>query len=344
VFGALLKAKYTKPIGNPTKGGVLMKITRILFILASILCLAVTAGAQNYPTKPVKVIIPFSEGSGTDFLGRLMAKKLSAMWGQPVEAENHPGAGGTIGANVVAKAPADGYTLLEYSSAYTVSPSLHKNLPYDPMKDFIDIAPLAGQPLAVFVGTSSGLKSISEVIAKAKANPGKMKFGTPGIGSAAHLPAELFKLEADIDVVHVPFKGGKDTIAATKSGNVTYSLLPLSLAIKGSKDGKLQILAVTSVERSEAVPDVPTLAEVGFPDINSSVWWGIWAPAGIPDSVAEKLEKDIAQALASPEVLEQLKKRNLKPMSMTSVEFKQFVRKEMETVKNIVKKAGIEAQ
>jgi len=171
-----------------------------------------------------------------------------------------------------------------------------------------------------------------------------MKFGTPGIGSAAHLPAELFKLEADIDVVHVPFKGGKDTIAATKSGNVTYSLLPLSLAIKGSKDGKLQILAVTSVERSEAVPDVPTLAEVGFPDINSSVWWGIWAPAGIPDSVAEKLEKDIAQALASPEVLEQLKKRNLKPMSMTSVEFKQFVRKEMETVKNIVKKAGIEAQ
>ena len=319
-----------------------MRITKILLIFASVLCLAVTAGAQNYPTKPVKVIIPFSEGSGTDFLGRMMAKKLSEMWGQPVEVENHPGAGGTIGANVVAKAPADGYTLLEYSSAYTVSPSLHKNLPYDPMKDFVDIAPLAGQPLAVFVGTSSGLKSISEVIAKAKANPGEIKFGTPGVGSAAHLPAELFKLEADIDVMHMPFKGGKDTIAATKEGRATYSLLPLSLALKGSKDGKLLILAVTSAERSNAIPDVPTLAEVGFPDINNNVWWGIWAPAGIPDSVAEKLEKDIAQALASPEVLEQLKKRKLKPMSMTSAEFKQFVRKEMETVKSIVKKAGIE--
>ena len=319
-----------------------MRMIRILLILASVLCLAVTAGAQNYPTKSVKVIIPFSEGSGTDFLGRMMAKKLSEMWGQPVEVENHPGAGGTIGASIVAKAPADGYTLLEYSSAYTVSPSLHKNLPYDPMKDFVDIAPLAGQPLAFIVGTSSGLKSISEVIAKAKANPGEIKFGTPGVGSAAHLPAELFNLEADIDMVHVPFKGGKDTIAATKNGSVAYSILPLSVALKGSKDGKLLILAVTSAERSNAKPDVPTLAEAGFPNIDSSVWWGIWAPAGIPDSVAEKLEKDIAQALASPEVLEQLKKRKLKPMSMTSAEFKQFVLKEMETVKSIVKKAGIE--
>lgn len=321
-----------------------MRITRILLIFASMVFLTVSAGAQDYPTKPVLVIIPFTAGSATDFVGRTVAKKLSEMWGQPVEVENHPGAGGTVGTGVVAKAPADGYTLLEYSSAFTVSPSLHKNLPYDPMKDFIDIAPLVGQPLALVVGTSSGLKSIADLVAQAKAKPGEIKFGTPGIGSAAHLPAERFKIEAGIEVVHIPFKGGPETIASTKDGTVTYSFLPLVLALKGGKDGKLQTLGVTSAKRSSAMPDVPTFAEIGFIDFESAVWWGIWAPAGIPDSIAEKLEKDIAQVLAAPEVIELFKKRKLEPMSMTSAEFKQFVRKEMETVARIVKEAGIKPQ
>ena len=321
-----------------------MKISKILLIIASILSLTVTAGAQDYPTKPVKLIIPFSAGSATDFVGRTVAQKLSEMWGQPVEVENVPGAGGTVGADVVAKAPADGYTLLEYSSAYTVSPSLNKNLSYDPTKDFIDIAPLAKQPLALIVGSSSGFNSVAEVITKAKANPGEIKFGTPGIGSAAHLPAEQFKLEAGINVVHMPFKGGPETISATKDGTVTYSFLPLSLALKGGKDGKLIALAVTSSERSNALPDVPTLAEAGVPGIDASVWWGIWAPAGIPESIAIKLEKDIAQVLSAPDVIEQFKGRKFEPMHMSSLEFKQFVNKEMETVKRIVKQAGIEPQ
>lgn len=322
-----------------------MKITKILLIIiASVLFFTVSTGAQEYPTKPVKIIIPFTAGSATDFVGRTVAKKLSEMWSQPVEVENLPGSGGTVGASVVAKAPADGYTLLEYSSAYTVSPSLYKNLPYDPMKDFIDIAPLARQPLALVVGTSSGLKNVAEVIAKAKANPGEIKFGTPGIGSAAHLPAEQFNIEAGIDVVHMPFKGGPETIAATKDGTVTYSFLPLVLALKGSKDGKLLTLAVTSAKRFNAVPDIPTLAEAGISGIDASVWWGIWAPAGIPKSIAEKLEKDIAQVLADPNVIEQFKGRKFEPMNMNSAEFKQFVLKEMETLKSIVKKAGIEPQ
>ena len=321
-----------------------MKIAKIFTVFASVFFVAFTAAAQDYPTKPVKLIIPFTEGSATDFVGRTVAKKLSEMWNQSVEVENHPGAGGTVGASVVAKASADGYTLLEYSSAYTVSPALHKNLPYDPVKDFIDIAPLVGQPLALVVGATSGVSSISEVIAKAKANPGEIKFGTPGIGSAAHLPAERFKIEAGIDVVHMPFKGGPETIKATKNGTVLYSCLPLILAMKGGKDGKLKTVAVTTAKRANALPQVPTLAESGFPDIDSSVWWGIWAPAGIPDSVAEKLEKDIAQVLASPDVIELFNKRKFVPMSMTSEEFKQFVRKEMEIVKSIVKQAGIEPQ
>lgn len=322
-----------------------MKINKLLLILGGLMLITTTVCAQDYPTKPVKLIIPFTAGSATDFVGRTVAQKLSEMWGQPVEVENVSGAGGTLGADVVAKSPADGYTLLQYSSAYTVSPSLYKNLPYDPTKDFIDIAPLAKQPLAFVVGSESGFNSVTDVIAKAKTkNPGEMKFGTPGIGSAAHLPAEQFKLETDINAVHMPFKGGPETIAATKDGTVAYSFLPLSLALKGGKDGKLITLAVTTADRSNALPEVPTLAEAGVPGIDASVWWGIWAPAGIPESIAVKLEKDIAQVLGSPDVIEQFKSRKFEPMRMSSAEFKQFVNKEMETVKVIVKKAGIEPQ
>jgi len=322
-----------------------MKINKLLLILGGLMLITTTVCAQDYPTKPVKLIIPFTAGSATDFVGRTVAQKLSEMWGQPVEVENVSGAGGTLGADVVAKSPADGYTLLQYSSAYTVSPSLYKNLPYDPTKDFIDIAPLAKQPLAFVVGSESGFNSVTDVIAKAKTkNPGEMKFGTPGIGSAAHLPAEQFKLETDINAVHMPFKGGPETIAATKDGTVAYSFLPLSLALKGGKDGKLITLAVTTADRSNALPEVPTLAEAGVPGIDASVWWGIWAPAGIPESIAVKLEKDIAQVIGSPDVIEQFKSRKFEPMRMSSAEFKQFVNKEMETVKVIVKKAGIEPQ
>jgi tripartite-type tricarboxylate transporter receptor subunit TctC len=322
-----------------------MKINKLLLILGWLMLITTTVCAQDYPTKPVKLIIPFTAGSATDFVGRTVAQKLSDMWGQPVEVENVSGAGGTLGADVVAKSPADGYTLLQYSSAYTVSPSLYKNLPYDPTKDFIDIAPLAKQPLAFVVGSESGFNSVTDVIAKAKTkNPGEMKFGTPGIGSAAHLPAEQFKLETDINAVHMPFKGGPETIAATKDGTVAYSFLPLSLALKGGKDGKLITLAVTTADRSNALPEVPTLAEAGVPGIDASVWWGIWAPAGIPESIAVKLEKDIAQVLGSPDVIEQFKSRKFEPMRMSTAEFKQFVNKEMETVKVIVKKAGIEPQ
>ena len=321
-----------------------MKIIKLLLILAGLMLITTTVYAQDYPTKPVKLIIPFTAGSATDFVGRTVAQKLSEMWGQPVEVENVAGAGGTVGAAVVAKAPADGYTLLEYSSAYTVSPSLNKNLPYEPTRDFIDIAPLAKQPLAVVVGSSSGFNNVAEVIAKAKAHPGELKFGTPGIGSAAHLPAEQFKIEADINVVHMPFKGGPETISATKDNTVAYSFLPLSLALKGGKDGKLVTLAVTTAERSGALPEVPTLAEAGVTGIDASVWWGIWAPAGISKNVADKLEKDIAQVLSSPDVIEQFKGKKFETMNMSSVEFKEFVLKETETVKRIVKQAGIEPQ
>jgi tripartite-type tricarboxylate transporter receptor subunit TctC len=321
-----------------------MRIPRILIIVLSAMLLTTIAGAQDYPTKTVKIIIPFTAGGATDFVGRTVAQKLSEIWGQPIDVENVPGSGGTVGAALVAKAPADGYTLLEYSSAYTVSPSLYKNLPYEPTRDFIDILPLAKQPFAIVVGASSGFSNVAQLIAKAKANPGEMKFGTPGIGSAGQLLAEQFKLAADINVVHIPFKGGPEAITATQDGTVAYSFIPLSLALKGVKEGKVITLAVTAANRSNALHDVPTLAEAGVTGIDASVWWGIWAPAGIPDSIAHKLEKDIKQVLATPEVIEQFKSKQFEPMSMNSAEFTQFVQKEMKTVKHIVEQAGIESK
>ena len=317
-----------------------MKITRILMVFASVMCFTVSAGAQDYPTKPVQVIIPLTAGSATDFVGRTVGQKLSEIWGQPVIFDNRPGAGCTVGTGVVAKAPADGYTLL-ISAAYVASPALYAKLPYDPLKDFVDIAPLVRQPMALIVGSSAGVKSVSEVIATAKAKPGEIKFGSPGTGTIAHLAGEKFKSAAGINVVHVSCKGGPETIAATEKGSVTYSFLPIALALKGVRAGKLRALGVTSAERVGAMPDVPTISETGVAGSESSIWWGIWAPAGIPGNIADKLEKDIARALAAPEVLKQFKKRRLEPMSMTSAEFARFVRNEMESVARIVKEAGI---
>ena len=269
-----------------------------------------------------------------------MGQELSDMWGQSVVFKNHPGAGGAAGAGAVAKAPADGYTLL-ISAAYVASPALHAKLPYDPLTDFVDVAPVAGQHLVLVVGASSGVKSVSEVIADAKARRGEIKFGSPGTGSIAHLTAEKFNSAAGIDVVHIPYKGGPETVAAIKEGKVTYAFLPLALTKKGVKAGKLRALGVTSAERASAMPDVPTIAEAGLPGFEGAIWWGIWAPSGIPASTADKLEKSIARAVAAPGVLKQFKKRGLEPMSMTSEEFASFVRDEMETVTGIVNEAGI---
>jgi tripartite-type tricarboxylate transporter receptor subunit TctC len=305
--------------------------------------LTINAGAQDYPTKPVKVIIPFSTGSATDTIARAVSKKLSEMWGQSVVAENVPGKGGTIGASAVAKAPPDGYTLFVYG-AFAISPYFHSNLPYDPLKDFTDIAPLVRQPLVLVVGPSVGIKSVSGLIGVAKSKPGQLKFGSPGTGSAAHLTAEKFRLMADINMKHVPYKGGPETVAATNAGDVIFSFLPMALAKKSVKKGKLLALAVTSAQRSRAMPEVPTIAETGLDGFEFTIWWGLWAPAAIPTSIVDKIEKDVARSLATPELKKLFSKLGAEPMSMTSTEFTKFVRREMESVARTIKETGIKAK
>ena len=241
-----------------------MKIISISMVLAAVMCFSTIATAQDFPTKPVKVVIPFSAGSATDIIARGVSNKLSEIWGQAVIAENLPGKGGTIAAGAVAQAAPDGYTLFVHSSAYAINPSLNINLPYDPLKDFTDIVPLVRQPLALVVDPSSGIKSVSALIAFVKSKPGQLKFGSPGTGSAAHLTAEKFRLATGINIEHVPFKGGPETVAAINANEVTFSFLPVAFAKKSVDKGKLIALGMTSMQRSSAMPEVPTIAEEGL--------------------------------------------------------------------------------
>lgn len=320
-----------------------MNITRVLMICACVVSFGASAFAQDYPTKPVKVVTPYTEGSATDVMARIVSKELSEIWGQPVIVENKPGAGGTIGAGVVAKAAPDGYTLFVHSSSHAESVTLYSNLPYT-LKDFTDISPLASQPMVLFVKPDSEIKSVSELIAAAKAKPGQLKFGSAGTGSTVHFAAEKFKSMAGIDTVHVPFKGGPEAIAAIKDGSITYSFLPLAITLKGVREGTLRALGVTSSRRSAELPDVPTIAESGISGYEATVWWGIWAPAGVPPAVKDTLVRDIGKALSSPDMLEQFRKTAFEPMGMTPEKFTGFVQSEREAAALTVKNTGMKPQ
>ena len=317
-----------------------MKIIRILIAFAATMVLTIHAGAQDYPTKPVKVIIPFSAGSATDVIGRGVSKQLSEIWGQPVVNENLAGKGGAIAASVIAKAPPDGYTLFVHG-AFTINPSFYSNLPYDPLKDFTHIAPLVRQPLALVVSPSAGIKSVSHLIAVAKSKPRQLKFGSPGTGSAAHLTAEKFRLMAGIDMGHTPYKGGNEVTAALDAGDVIFSFLPMAFAKKSAGQGKLLVLGVTSMQRASLMSEVPTIAEDGLAGFDYNHWWGLWGPAAIPTGVVNKIEKDVARSLTMPDLKKLFSKIGVEPMTMTSTEFAKFVRSEMESVARTVKQSGI---
>ncbi len=319
-------------------------MARIFLVVWCAVFLATGASAQDYPAKQVNVIVPYTPGSATDVIGRLVCEKLSSLWGQPVVVENRAGAGGTVGAGEVAKAPADGYTLLVSSASLAASPALYQKLPYDPDKAFADIAPLARQPYALVVGPAAGAKSLAELIAALKAKPGRLKFGSAGVGSGAHLVAEKFKMAAGIDVAHAPYKGGPEANADTAAGVVVFWFPPVAMALKDVKEGKLLALGVTSAQRSNVLPQVPTMAEAGVAGVEDVNWWGLWAPAGTPAGVKEKLAKDAATALAAPEVREKLAKMGAEPMHMSADEFSRFVRAERESATRVVKAAGIKPQ
>ena len=304
---------------------------------------SLAASAQDYPASPVRVIEPFGAGGGPDLLARALAPKLSELWGQPVTVENHPGAGATLGPALVAKSPADGYTLLINTSAQAYSAAFLKNLPYDPLKDFIPVAPLTSQPYVLVAGKPAGITSIGELIAAAKATPGELKFGSAGPGTGTHLGVVKFNLRAGMKAVDVPPQPTDaitDIIAGTIEGHTTYVMAPISITLPQIRDGSLLPLGVTTARRSTLLPEVPTIAEAGITGFDSPIWYGIWVRAGTATGVVDKLSKDIGCVLATPDLRGWITKHGGEPMSMTQPEFARFVRGESESAARLIKAAG----
>jgi tripartite-type tricarboxylate transporter receptor subunit TctC len=315
------------------------KLAVFLFALA-----ALPALAQNYPSKPVQVILAFTPGSAVDIVGRIVTAKLSEMWGQPVVNENRSGAGGSIGSAVVARAAPDGYTLLVTSNAHTVNPAIYAHLPYDTLKDFTDIVPFTEQPNVMVVNTDAPYKTLGDLVAAAKAKPGAINIGHAGVGSGTHLSTEKFIAAANIKVVEVPFKGTPEVIAAILSHNVDGYWAPISAGLSQIKGGKLRPLAVTTAKRSPVLPDVPTIAEAGVKGGESALWVAMWGPAGMSPELVNKINADTRKALADPGMKSKLQNLGNDTMDMSPQQFAKLVRTEMEDYARVLKAAGIKPQ
>jgi tripartite-type tricarboxylate transporter receptor subunit TctC len=320
-----------------------MKTTKCV-IAAALAALALHASAQGYPNRPVHMVVSFTAGSSTDIVARVVAQKLSEMWGQPVLAENRAGAGGSIGTAFVAKQPADGYTLLVDSNAHTVTPSIYAKLPYDVEKDFTDIAPLAIQPNVLVVPADSKFKTLMDIVNYAKANPTKLNLGNAGIGSGTHLNAEKFVAAAGIKVTHIPFKGTPEVITAMLNGSVDCYWAPISAALSNIKGGKLRPLAVSTPKRNGTLPDVPTTGEAGVKGADAPLWFALWGPAGMPHELVNKISSDTRKALKDPAVRDRLVQLGNDTMDMSPDEFKKFVHSEVGEYARVVKNAGITPQ
>lgn len=302
------------------------------------------AAAQAYPNRPVRVIVTFPAGSATDIVGRIIAQKLTELWGHNVVVDNRAGAGGSIGTAIGAKSTPDGYTLIINSSAHTVNPALYAKLPYDTLTDFVDIAALTGTPNLLVNNLNAKVRTIREFVDDAKARPGKVNFASAGIGSGTHLNLEKFKLATTIDVTHIPYKGTPDAVGDVLGGRVEYYFCPLSACLPFAKDGKLRGIAVSSLKRSSLLPNVPTIAESGVPNFEFILWFGLWGPRDIPQPIVAKLRTDIGRVLAAADVRERLVTVANEPMDVKPEEFSKYVRQELADSARVVKAAGIKPQ
>jgi len=293
------------------------------FSAAAILCAASIAFAQDYPTKPIRVIVPLTPGSGADIAGRIVAKHLGDAFKQPVLVENRPGAGGVIGTQALLNADADGYTLMVQSASHAANPAIYKTLPYDPLKDIVDVAILGDA---------------------AKANPGQVPFASAGVGSSTHMAAEYVAQVAGIRMLHIPYKGSPEAIQDTIAGRTSFYMAPLDAAIGHLKEGKITAFGVSTSKRAEIVPDIPTLAEQGLANYNLALWFGMWARAGTPRAVVQKLNARVNAIVQGKEVREQFGRIGIAPSPMKPDEFAKFVRAQMGIFRKIAKQANIEPQ
>ena len=302
------------------------------------------AGAQAWPAKPLRAIVPVGAGSSTDIVHRLVLEQLSIGLGQPIVVENRTGAGGTIGTAAVAKSEPDGYTLLANGSAHTIAPALYKSLPYDAARDLVPVAPIGITPSVLVVSPAKGIGTVQSLVAAAKARPGALNFSSVGIGTATHLSAERYISSAGIEAVHVPFKGGAEAMFAVIGGQVDFFFGPVALVLPQIRDGKLRALAVNGSKRSGTLPEVATLQEEGYADADYPIWFGLFAPARTPAAVVERLNQETLKALQGPVLREKLARLGVDAMVMTPQEFRQHVEKEIALNATLAKKAGLKAE
>jgi tripartite-type tricarboxylate transporter receptor subunit TctC len=313
------------------------------FIALAALAMAVPASAQSYPTRSVRLIVPFAAGGPTDVIARIVAQKLSEAWGQQVVTENVPGAGGNTGVAMAARARPDGYTVLVVSTGFIVNPSMYSKIPYDPIKDFAPITLVAASPNVISVNPEVPAKSLKDLVALVKANPGKYSFAQPATGSTPHLAGELFKQKYGLDLVTVPFNGAALAINSTIGGHTPIAFTALPPAMSNIKEGKLRGLAVLSAARSPALPDVPTNGEAGVPDLESDTLTGIVAPAATPREIIERWRNDIAAMVATADVKQRLQDLGFAPVANTPEEFGARIKVEIARWGKVVHDANIHA-
>lgn len=323
-----------------------MKLARRTFA-ACLATLAVAApfaaSAQGgYPNKPIRVIVPFAAGSTTDIIARAISDKMAASLGQPVVVENKGGASGTIGQAQVAAAAPDGYTIMIHSSSHTVSPHTFAKLPFDTEKDFVGITPISSTPNVLVISPAKNIKTLQELLAYGRANPGKLNFASAGQGSATHLNAEKFKLAAKIDAVNVPFKGSAEAVTEVMSGRVDYYFSPIAPVIGQIRNGQLVPLAVGSPKRAAALPQVPTTAEAGVPGSEFNFWIGMMAPAKTPKEIVDRLNAEVIKALNTPEVKERFASLGADAWTLKPAEFDAYIHEEIKANAALVKAAGLE--
>ena len=301
------------------------------------------ARAQGYPARTIRIVVPYPPGGPTDVLARIVASRLPDALGQQVVLDNKPGASGMIGAEIVAKAAPDGYTLLANASVHVINPGLYPTMPFDAIADFVPVTLLATVPLILVVNNDLPVKSVRELIAYAKANPARLNFASSGNAAAPHLAGESFKLAAGVAMQHVPYKGSAPAITDLIGGQVQLMFDSMPSAMPHVKAGKIRPLAVTTARRVAAVPDLPTVAEAGVPGYDISTWYGIWAPRGTPRDIALRLQFEIAKVLRLPEVRERFAGLGAEPVGNTPDEFAAYCRSELDKWARVVRESGAKA-
>jgi tripartite-type tricarboxylate transporter receptor subunit TctC len=305
---------------------------------------AIMAHAQNYPVKPIRVVVPFVAGGAVDSMARLVSPKMSDALGQPVLIDNRPGAGGNIGADAVAKAAPDGYTILLNTNGHAISPALYRKLPFDVEKDFTPVSQLVATTLVLVSNPKLPAASVKELIALAKSRPGGLNYGSTGVGNPLHLSMELLKLSAAVDIVPVPYKGDAPLNTALMAGEIDVAIVPLSTSLQFIKSGRLRALGVTSAKRSAALPDVPTVAEAAVAGFESSSWLGLLAPGRTPHEVVDLIQRSAAKALEAPDVRERIHALGQEIVASTPEEFEAKVKADLAKFARIVREARIPLQ